>query len=109
MGYSSLKYQNLSAFEKHLQQAAKVQLSRVFLVVSACPYERKKIIEKVIATIRTQQSNIHVSVKEAVQGSLQEQINELNTNSLLSGKRVLYLDSIDKLKKNGFTLLAEYT
>lgn len=103
-----MKYQNLSAFEKHLQQAAKVQLSLVFLIVSACPYERKKIAEKIMAAIHTQQPDVSMQIKEAVQGSLEKQINELNTTSLLSGKRALYLDSIDKLKKSGLVALAEY-
>jgi DNA polymerase III delta subunit len=103
-----LKYQHLSAFEKHLQQAAKVHLSRVFLVVSSCPYERKKIVEKIVAAIRTDQRDFHWHTKDASQGSLEEQINGLNTVSLLSGKQVLYLDGIDKLKKNGLGVLAEY-
>lgn len=103
-----MKYQNLSAFEKHLQQAAKVHLSKVFLVVSACPYERKKIIEKIVAAIRTEQRDFHFHAKEAPQGSLEEQIDGLNTASLLSGKQVLYLDGVDKLKKNGLAVLAEY-
>ena len=103
-----MKYQNLSAFEKHLQQAAKVHLSKVFLVVSACPYERKKIVETIVAAIRIEQSDFHFYAKEASQGPLEEEVNGLNTLSLLSGKQVLYLDSIDKLKKSGLTILTEY-
>jgi DNA polymerase-3 subunit delta len=109
MGATSVKYQNLSAFEKHLQQAAKVHLSKVFLVVSSCPYERKKMIEKIVAAIRIEQQNIHMHVKEATQGPLEELIDGLNTASLLSGKQVLYLDNIDKLKKPGLATLAAYT
>jgi DNA polymerase-3 subunit delta len=162
MGNLSLKYQNLLAFEKHLQQAAKVSLypnnseswhlgraktpgiddckrvnshmdpfaivdsrgfsrgpnanslgclgmSRVFLVVSPCAYERKKIVEKILSAIRTQQSDIYLHTEDAVQGLLEEQIAGLNTLSLLGGEQVLYLDNIDKLKKNGLAILAEYT
>jgi DNA polymerase III subunit delta len=108
MGNPSLKYQNLSAFEKHLQQAAKVHLSKVFLVISSCSYERRKIVEKIVAAICIQQRDFHWHVKEATQGLLEELINELNTTSLLMGRQVLYLDGIDKLKKNGLATLAEY-
>jgi DNA polymerase III subunit delta len=108
MGDTSLKYQNLPAFEKHLQQAAKVHLSRVFLVVSACPYERKKIVEKIVAAIRTGQRDFHWHAKEVSQGSLEEEIAGLNTVSLLSGRQGIYLDGIDKLKKSGLTTLVEY-
>ncbi len=103
-----MKYQNLTAFEKHLQQAAKVHLSRVFLIVSACPYERKKIVDKIVSTIRSEQGEIDLHAREAAQGPVEDLIDGLNTASLLSGKQVIYLDGVDKLKKNGLTCLAEY-
>lgn len=108
MGNAALKYQNLSAFEKHLEQASKVHLSRVFLVVSPCPYERKKIIEKIIAAIRIRQRDLSLCTEDAAQCSLEEKIDGLNTASLFTGEQVLYLDAIDKLKKNELALLAEY-
>src|SRR5579871_1705664 len=176
-----MKYQNLTAFEKHLQQAAKVHISRVFLIVSSCPYERKKIVDKILSAIRAEQQErypnnlknrefdkaaetregpvdlrsakqvkrsepgpkgalnlsqakpaekqhnlnklcdasglegsgcptqsktdssgclgIDLHVREASQGPIEELIDGLNTASLLSGKQVIYLDGIDKLKK----------
>ncbi len=103
-----MKYQQLLAFEKHLEQAAKVQLSRVFLVVSSCPYERKKIVEKIVQAIRSKEKEIHVQVEEGSQGALEDKLEGLNTHSLLQGKQILYLDGIDKLKKQGLSLLAEY-
>jgi DNA polymerase-3 subunit delta len=95
-----MKYQNLSSFEKHLQGAAKLPLSRIYLVISSCPYERRKIVEKISAVI-----GLDVRIKE---GDLEDQIAELNTASLFEGKQLLYLDGIDKLKKNGLSLLADY-
>lgn len=103
-----LKYQNLFAFEKHLEQAAKVHLSRAFLIVSSCPYERKKIVEKIASAIRSKEGEVHPHKADAAQGSIEERIDGLNTTSLLEGKQVLYLDNIDKLKKPGLALLAEY-
>ncbi len=108
MGNDCLKYQNLSAFEKHLQQAAKVQLSRVFLIVSSCPYERKLIKEKIFAAIGLKQQNFSHVVQDAMQGSIEERIADLNTSSLFSGTQMVYLDNIDKLKKNGLAMLADY-
>lgn len=103
-----MKFQNAFAFEKHLSQAAKVHLSRIFLVVSSCPYERKKIIEKVIAAVKAKHSDLSVHAEDAQQGALEEKIDELNTSSLFSGQQLLCLDGIDKLKKNGLALLADY-
>ena len=95
-----MKYQNLASFEKHLQQAAKLHLSRIYLVVASCPYERRKIAEKISAVI-----GLDMHVKE---GQLEEMIAELNTASLFSKEQLLYLDGVDKLKKNGLALLADY-
>lgn len=108
MGTDRLKFQNLSAFEKHLSQAAKVHLSRIFLVISSCPYERKKIIEKVIAAVKAKHSDLAIHTQDAQQGALEEKIDELNTASLFSGQQLVYLDGIEKLKKNGLALLADY-
>lgn len=102
-----MKFQNLSAFEKHLEQTVG-GLSRVFLVVSSCPYERKKIVEKIAATIHAKEGEIHMHTADGIQGGIEERIDGLNTLSLLEGKQLLYLDGIDKLKKNGLLLLAEY-
>jgi DNA polymerase-3 subunit delta len=103
-----LKYQNLLSFEKHLAQAAKVQLSRVFLVVSPCACERKKIVEKILGAIRSKEGEISFQAQEGALSSVEKCIQELNTTSLLAGKQVLYLDESDKIKKNGLALLAEY-
>ncbi len=103
-----MKYQNLAAFEKHLHQAAKVHLSRVFLIVSSCSYERKKIYEKILAAVRMKELDLALSMEEALEGDLEERISGLNTSSLLGGTQILYLDGIDKLKKNGLALLSGY-
>ena len=63
-------------------------------------------MERIIAAIRVKEGEIHLHTQEG--GDLQEQMDGLNTTSLLLGKQVLCLDSIDKLKKNGLSLLAEY-
>lgn len=99
-----MKYQNLLAFEKYLAQAAKAQLPRVFLIASACAYERRKIIEKILAVIRVKEGEISVQMQEGVEACIQA----LNTISLFAGKQVFYLDEIDKIKKNGLGLLAAY-
>lgn len=103
-----MKYQNLPAFEKHLDQAVKIQLSRVFLVVSPCPYERKKIVQKIIAVIRSKEGEINYQIQEGTQGSIDRIIEGLNTTSLLAGKQILYLDSIDKIKKAALVPLIGY-
>ncbi len=88
--------------------ASKVQLSRVFLIVSPCQYERKKIVEKIVSAIKGKEGLVHFQVHEGAQGAIEEQIEGLNTASLLTGKQVLLLDGIDKLKKNAMASLSAY-
>ncbi len=103
-----MKYQSLIAFEKHLEQAAKVHLSHVFLVVSPCSYERKKIVQKILHAIEIKEKNIQLQTREGTQGPIEDVIDTLNTTSLFTGKQVLYVDGIDKVKKNGLSALANY-
>jgi len=103
-----LKYQNLAAFEKHLAQSGKVQLSRVFLLVSSCAYERKQIAAKITAAIRLKEGEVNFLIQEGVQEVVEESIKSLNTACLFGGKQILFLDCIDKIKKNGLALLAKY-
>ncbi len=105
---SRVKYQNLAAFEKHLEQASKLHLSRIFLVVSSCSYERRKVVDKILSAIRVKEGEVRFQGMEGTPGSVEEGLEGLNTVSLLEGKQVFYLDGVDKLKKNGVTPLAEY-
>ncbi|MES2122345.1 MAG: hypothetical protein V4492_06160 [Chlamydiota bacterium] len=102
-----MKYQNLLAFEKHLEQAAPNHPARVYLVVSSCSYERRKIVDKILAAIRKKEE-IHLCVEEAAPSSLDASIEKLNTSALFGGKLALYLDAVDKLKKPGHSAIAAY-
>lgn len=103
-----MKYQNLPAFEKHLVQAAGIQLSHVFLVVSPCSYERRKICDKITAAIRSKEGMISLQIQDGAQANIEQCVEGLNTTSLFSGKQILFLDGIDKIKKNGLSVLANY-
>ncbi len=103
-----MKYQSLLAFEKHLEQAAKVQLSRVFLLVASCSSERKKIAEKIFGAVKEKEGEASFHIKEGSQSSVEAFIEELNTASLFTGQQALFIDGIDKLKKNHLTALADY-
>lgn len=103
-----LKYQNLAAFEKHLDQAAPDHLAHVFLVITPCSYERKKVVDRILFAIRKKEPDLHLSAEEAAASTLDSAIEKLNTFSLLGGKQALYLDAVDKLKKGGISQLAHY-
>ncbi len=102
-----LKFQDVKAFDKHLSQGVSFQLSRVFLVVSPCPYERRRIVDKVVAAIRVKEGEVHFQGVDA-KSSIEGVIGELNTMSLFKSKQVLYLDGVDKVKGESLDLLCDY-
>lgn len=103
-----MKYQNLSAFEKHLQMASKVHLSRAFLIISPCPYERKKIASSVVSAIEHKEGKIAFQTQDLARVAIEECIDSLNTVSMQRVPTVLFLEGIEKLKKNALTLLGNY-
>ncbi|MEN9344471.1 MAG: hypothetical protein RLZZ453_1258 [Chlamydiota bacterium] len=100
-----MRYQNLIAFEKHLKQSIETGLSAVFLVVTACSYERKKIVDRIIKTIQAKEKE---ALFKTHTSSVKELIEELNTLSLFSSKKILYFDGIEGLKKNEIEELIHY-
>ena len=104
-----MKYQNLSAFEKHLDQPAPAHLSRIFLLVVPCSYERKKIVETIARAIGKREGDLHLTTKEASPSSWEGTHEKLNTFSLFGGKEAIFLDGIDKLKKANLTEIALYS
>ena len=97
-----LKYHNGGSFEKHLQDAAPDHLSLVYLVVSPCPFERKKIIEKICEALLLKDPPPLCSPPQA------SIFDELNTRSLLGEKTVVTLDGVDKWKKAEIEPLLRY-
>ncbi|MBS0620593.1 MAG: hypothetical protein JSS61_03940 [Verrucomicrobia bacterium] len=101
-----MKYQNLTAFEKHLEQTSGSHLSKVFLIISGCAHERRQIAEHIALAIERKEGNIQFAAPDA--SAMEEVIEQLNTTSLLAGKGVFFLDGIDKLKKQAIAPLASY-
>jgi DNA polymerase-3 subunit delta len=102
-----VKFQQLSAFEKHLEKASPDHLSRVYLVAAACGYERKKICEAVCAAIEKKERKVAVLCFDGAQewaGASEE----LSTICSFGACRVVILDEADKLKKNVLEVLSSY-
>lgn len=103
-----MKYQNNSAFYNHLKQSIPTGLASVFLIVSSCGYERRKIAEKILTTLKTVKERIEFLSDTASDVSVQTVIEDLNTFSITSSTKVVYLDGVEKMKKGDLALLASY-
>lgn len=103
-----MKFQQLGAFEKHLEKAAPNHLSRVYLIVSGCADERRAIGERVKGAIGKKEKgaqSLCYNAQEAEWGKVRE---ELNSASFLGGCRIVVLDEVDKLKKEALASLVSY-
>lgn len=104
-----MKYQNWVSFEKHLNEAAPHHLSLVYLAVTSCSYERKKIFHEIVKAIQKKDKETSIESYDTAETSIDTVIDQLNSLPLFSGFRVVTLDGIDKLKKEGLESLATYS
>ena len=100
-----MKFQNLISFEKHLAQGP---LAPIYLIAAPCSYERRKVSEGICSALQKAKGELEFHSKEAVDNTLEEMIEALNAFSIFGKTKVLYLDAVEKLKKNGEEVLARY-
>jgi len=91
-----VKHQTVSAFEKHL--AHPNHLASAYMIITPCPFERRKMIGKVLACFPKNSLKICDIPEEVVA--------HLNTASLFEGPPAVFLDGVDLLKNQ--TLLQAY-
>jgi DNA polymerase-3 subunit delta len=103
-----VKYQNWVSFEKHLSEAAPAHLSPIYLAVSNCSFERKKIFALVLSAIQKKDPRAVPLSYEASGADLKALFSQLNSPSLFGGASIIVLDEIDKLKKEGWEALYAY-
>lgn len=103
-----MKFQQLSAFEKHLEKAAPNHLSRVYLIVSGCADERRAIGERVKGAIGKKEKATQSLFYNAQEVEWRRVRDELDTVSFLGGCRIIVLDEVDKLKKSALASLIAY-
>lgn len=102
-----MKFQQLSAFEKHLEKAAPDHLSRVYLVAAPCSFERKKICEKICAKIEKKEKRIAL-LRFDGPDMWRRAAEELSTIVSIGAHRVVVLEDADKLKKASLEALSAY-
>jgi DNA polymerase-3 subunit delta len=103
-----VKYHQLAAFEKHLQEVFPDHLSSLYMVASASDFERKQVIEKICAKMRSKDSALTQSTFLVSTISLEKVLEQLNTCPLFGGAVVVVLEEVEKLKKEGCAVLMRY-
>lgn len=103
-----MKYQNLYAFEQFIKGAQPSKLPRLFLIVSPCSYERRRIVEGIVKRLSSEGEGTCFFARDAGEEGLRFCLEEANTASLFSKTKVLYLNEIEKLKKGELAPLLSY-
>lgn len=96
-----MKFQGAAAFEKHLKESFPDHLSRLFLLISPCDYEKRLWAEKIVELFRKKDLQLTFSRFDATEVSLIHLQDEIRSPSLWGGTRLFLIDAIDKVKPLG--------
>jgi len=103
-----LKFQSVSAFEKHLNESASLHLSLIYMLITPCSYERELLEEKVVRAFKMKDPKVHGVAWAAQALSMDAFLEELNTRQLFEAEKCLILKDVEKLKKREIEQLAHY-
>lgn len=105
-----MRYDNLRAFQKHLQGASPDHFSPIYLIVSKNGYERKEAYQSVFKALIPdhQQADFELNVFFGGDLRLSSLLDELNAMSFFTKKRVVAIHDADQLEKEGMAVLESY-
>lgn len=102
-----MKYTNLRAFEKHVQEASPNHFACVYLILGKEDFARKTATDILVRALFQGLSHPELAQKvfNAQQTEIQELIAELNTFNFLTPRKVLLVQQVDKWVKADHDLL----
>lgn len=105
-----LRYDNLRAFEKHIHSSAPNHLSNVYLFISKNSYDLAEANKILIDTIfpKGKYGEMDVRIFSYENLEMAKFLDEVNTLSFFSKKRIVILQNMDKLNANQLSILEEY-
>ena len=105
-----MKYNQLRAFEKHLQEASPRHLLPVYLILGKDDFARKEAVDAALKVLLQGVKNPPLCCKtlNAQQSSLQEVVSELEAFSLFEEKKVIIAHQIDKWVKGDLSKLEHF-
>jgi len=105
-----VRYDNLRAFQKHLQGSFPNHFSPVYLIVSKNNYERKEAQQSVVKAIipDPDQTDCESNFFSGASMQMSQLLNELNTISFFCTKRLVVIQEADKLEKEATSFLEGY-
>ena len=104
-----MRYDNIRAFEKHLEGASPHHFSPLYLIVGKDSFECKEAIQLLKRfLIPPEQKDMAFKVWEGTQADPKELLTDLYSQSFFVEKRVILVNQVEKLKKNILEELEKY-
>lgn len=94
-----MKYDNVRAFEKHLESASPQHFAGIYLILGKEPVEIKEATDLLLRHLLPQGRDLGLYIFEGPSSTASEILTELNSISFLAQKRVIWIQQADKLKK----------
>lgn len=101
-----MKYDNLKAFEKHLENAAPQHFSNLYVVLAKDGFDIKIAVDLLIHHLLPEKDReISLCIFDGLNLTADDLLAEIQVFSFLSQKKVIWIQQFDKLKKNIVELL----
>lgn len=100
-----MKFTNLRAFEKHLEDSAPNHFANLYLIISKEPYDKKAAFEKLRSHLSKGQN---VKMFEGESLHIGDALSELNSLSFFAKQNLIVIHNIDKVKKGDQQTLEDY-
>lgn len=94
-----MKYDNLRAFEKHLESSSPHHFACIYLICAKEAAENKEAVDILLKYLIPGDRTHALFVSEAGSVSTSQILTELNSPSFLAPKRAIWIQQTDKLKK----------
>lgn len=106
---STVRYDNIRAFEKHLEGASPHHLSPLYLIIGKDDFECKEALQLLKRfLISSDQKDMAFKSWEGAQADPQELLTDLYSQSFFTEKRVIFIHQMEKLKKSVWKELEKY-
>lgn len=105
-----MKYDQIRAFEKHLEASAPKHFSHLYLILSKEDSERKLVVENLTHHLLSGMlhPDLCLSTFDGEKCSTEDLLNEVNTVSFLTSRKVILILQGEKLKKAATDALQDY-
>lgn len=107
LGYH-VRYDNIRAFEKHLEGAAPQHFSPLYAIIGKESFDCKEALDLLLRFLIPSKQEMSFNSWDGARADIKELMADLYSQSFFADKRVIVIQQADKLKKNVLEELEKY-